>query len=148
MVVADHAGAAGAGAAIRATAALDVFAGLDRYSRRGAAGLPGTGTIAAMGAAFADEPGLDMPPTPAAQLGFLDSLRSTTPAQFVQALAKLKQHAGLAPEPAVPNLVTPVAPMPAPVAASGLLLQDATLEDIVRWLHARNIEPTFRHRLP
>jgi len=101
-----------------------------------------------MGAAFADEPSLDMPPTPAAQLGFLDSLRSTTPAQFVQALAKLNQHAGLAPEPAVPNLVTPVAPMPAPVAASGLLLQDATLEDIVRWLHARNIEPTFRHRLP
>jgi hypothetical protein len=32
--------------------------------------------------------------------------------------------------------------------APGLLLQDASLEDIVRWLHARHIEPTFRHRLP
>jgi len=26
-----------------------------------------------------------------------------------------------------------------------LLLKDATLEDIVRHLHAKNIEPTFRH---
>ncbi|MBA5686653.1 hypothetical protein [Rugamonas apoptosis] len=30
----------------------------------------------------------------------------------------------------------------------GLLLKDATLDDIVRFLHARNIEPTFRHLLP
>ena len=41
------------------------------------------------------------------------------------------------------------APAPAPVAAAGnpdtLLLKDATLEDIVRHLHALNIEPTFRH---
>jgi hypothetical protein len=29
-----------------------------------------------------------------------------------------------------------------------LLLRDATLEDIVRHLHAKNIEPTFRHLLP
>ncbi|WP_229508049.1 hypothetical protein [Massilia sp. Dwa41.01b] len=29
-----------------------------------------------------------------------------------------------------------------------LLLRDATLEDIVRHLHARGIEPTFRHLLP
>jgi hypothetical protein len=27
----------------------------------------------------------------------------------------------------------------------GLLLKDATLEDIVQFLHAKNIEPTFRH---
>ena len=107
-----------------------------------------------MGAAFVDEPGLDMPPPPAAQLGFLDSLRSINPAQFAQALAKLQGHAGLAdaaPEPVTAALApAPVlAPAPAPSASpSGLLLQDATLEDIVRWLHARNIEPTFRHRLP
>lgn len=97
-----------------------------------------------MGAAFADEPGLDMPPTPAAQLGFLDGVRNITPAQFAQALAKLQQHAGLAPEP----LVIATAPVAMPAAPAGLLLQDATLEDIVRWLHARNIEPTLRHRLP
>ncbi|MFZ4875586.1 hypothetical protein ACL9RI_10905 [Janthinobacterium sp. Mn2066] len=98
-----------------------------------------------MGAAFADEPGLDMPPTPAAQLGFLESLRSIAPAQFAQALAKLQQHAGLAPAAAVMPVVA--VPAPAPLASPGLLLQDATLEDIVRWLHARNIEPTFRHKL-
>jgi len=107
-----------------------------------------------MGAAFVDEPGLDMPPPPAAQLGFLESLRSINPAQFAQALAKLQRHAGLldvvstsVPVP-VPAPVAAALPAPMPVTQSGLLLQDATLEDIVRWLHARNIEPTFRHRLP
>jgi hypothetical protein len=99
-----------------------------------------------MGAAFVDEPGLDMPPPPAAQLGFLESLRSINPGQFAQALAKLQGHAGLA--EAAPAPVA--APLPAATSATapGLLLQDATLEDIVRWLHARHIEPTFRHRLP
>ncbi|MGK5051795.1 TOTE conflict system archaeo-eukaryotic primase domain-containing protein [Janthinobacterium sp. RB2P8] len=101
-----------------------------------------------MGAAFVDEPGLDMAPPPAAQLGFLESLRSINAAQFAQALAKLQGHTGLL--DAVPAPVA--APFPAvmsqPLAQPGLLLQDATLEDIVRWLHARNIEPTLRHRLP
>ena len=101
-----------------------------------------------MGAAFVDEPGLDMPPPPVAQLGFLESLRSINPGQFAQALAKLQGHAGLV--DAVPAPVA--APLPTVVTQSpaqpGLLLQDATLEDIVRWLHARNSEPTFRHRLP
>ena len=109
-----------------------------------------------MGAAFVDEPGLDMPPPPAAQLGFLESLRSINPAQFAQALAKLQRHAGLldvvstsVPVPVpVPAPVAAALPAPMPVTQPGLLLQDATLEDIVRWLHARNIEPTFRHRLP
>jgi hypothetical protein len=32
-------------------------------------------------------------------------------------------------------------------APKGLLLKDATLEDIVRHLHAKNIEPTFRFKL-
>ncbi|MGF6114954.1 hypothetical protein ABIE30_005581 [Janthinobacterium lividum] len=101
-----------------------------------------------MGAAFVDEPGLDMPPPPAAQLGFLESLRSINPGQFAQALAKLQGHVGLA--EAAPVSVPAATPMPTvmPVTQPGLLLQDATLEDIVRWLHARNIEPTFRHRLP
>ena len=98
-----------------------------------------------MGAAFVDEPGLDMPPPPAAQLGFLESLRSITPAQFAQALAQLHRHAGLAPVQA--PAATPAAGVAAATPA-GLLLQDATLEDIVRWLHARQIEPTFRHLLP
>lgn len=30
---------------------------------------------------------------------------------------------------------------------AGLLLKDASLEDIVKLLHSRNIEPTFRHLL-
>ena len=98
-----------------------------------------------MGAAFVDEPGLDMPPPPAAQLGFLESLRSINPAQFAQALAKLQGHAGLA--VAVPAPVAAALPVATSASAPGLLLQDATLEDIVRWLHARNIEPTLRHRL-
>src|SRR5450830_708559 len=97
-------------------------------------------------AAFVDEPGLDMPPPPAAQLGFLESLLSINPAPFAQALAKLQGHAGLA--VAVPAPVVAALPVAASATAPGLLLQDATLEDIVRWLHARNIEPTLRHRLP
>lgn len=98
-----------------------------------------------MGASFADEPGLDMPPPLHAQLGFVESLRSMTVAQFARALATLQQHAGVAPVPVAAPL-TAVAK--APASTGGLLLQDATLEDIVQWLHARNIEPTFRHRLP
>ena len=99
-----------------------------------------------MGASFADEPGLDMPPPLPAQLGFLESLRSMTLAQFAKALAVLQQHAGVAPAAAPVVVTAPVAK--APPSSGGLLLQDATLEDIVRWLHARNIEPTLRHRLP
>ena len=100
-----------------------------------------------MGASFVDEPGLDMPPPLHAQLGFLESLRSMTVAQFARALATLQQHAGVAAvSAAAPAPVAAVVKAPAPSA--GLLLQDATLEDIVQWLHARNIEPTFRHRLP
>jgi hypothetical protein len=32
--------------------------------------------------------------------------------------------------------------------AEGLLLKDATLEDIVRFLQAKHIEPTFRFLTP
>jgi hypothetical protein len=99
-----------------------------------------TGTWAAfihpgMGASFADESGLDMAPPAAGQVAFLESLDSIAPGQFSAALARLE---------------TPAAPAAAPPspAADGLLLKDATLEDIVRVLHARGIEPTFRFTLP
>lgn len=90
-----------------------------------------------MGASFADEPALDMTPPAAAQAAFLQGLESIDAAQLQHALAVLQGA------PA----------QPAPAAASGpaehgLLLQDATLEDIVRFLHAKHIEPTFRHLLP
>ena len=106
---------------------------------------PRTGKWAAfihpgMGASFADEPGLDMQPPPNGQVGFLEGLESIDAAQF--------EHAWRLLEPATVNVpvaapVTASASAPAPPA--GLLLKDATLEDIVRHLHAKNIEPTFRH---
>lgn len=112
---------------------------------------PATGTWAAfihpgMGASFADESGLDMAPPVAGQVAFLEGLDSIAPAQFRDALARLDATA-----PAAPVLVAPPATLstPAPTPRGdgfpdGLLLKDATLDDIVRFLHARNIEPTFR----
>ncbi len=98
-----------------------------------------TGTWAAfihpgMGASFADESGLDMAPPAAGQVAFLEGLDSIAPGQFNEALARLD---------------APAAPVAVPEAppADGLLLKDATLEDIVRVLHARGIEPTFRFTL-
>jgi hypothetical protein len=97
-----------------------------------------TGTWAAfihpgMGASFADESGLDMAPPAAGQVAFLEGLDSIAPGQFSAALARIE---------------APTAPVAAaPPSADGLLLKDATLEDIVRALHARGIEPTFRFTL-
>lgn len=88
-----------------------------------------------MGASFADESGLDMAPPAAGQVAFLDGLDSIDAVQWRAAIAQL------APAPAA-------APATTPACADGLLLKDATLDDIVRFLHARNIEPTFRHLLP
>jgi hypothetical protein len=104
---------------------------------------PGSGRWAAfihpgMGASFVDEPGLEMTPPPLAQAAFLEQLESIGPAQFHAALAAL-QPAAAAPAPVV---------RAAPHADGELLLKDATLEDIVRHLHALQIEPTFRHLLP
>lgn len=94
-----------------------------------------------MGASFADEPGLEVAPPLAAQATFLDGLESIGLAQFRQALDALAPVA----EPGQPE----ARPAPAVSAsAEGLLLRDATLEDIVRHLHAKNIEPTFRYLLP
>jgi hypothetical protein len=89
-----------------------------------------------MGSSFADEPGLEMAPPAAAQAAFLESLASISAAQFVQALDVLE----LGQEQAAPAIA------PAPVGtAQGLLLKDATIEDIVKFLHEKNIEPTFRY---
>jgi hypothetical protein len=93
-----------------------------------------------MGASFADESGLEMEPPAAGQLGFVEGLTSIGADQFRAALATLRQGAAAAP-------AVPAAPAAAGVS-SALLLQDATLEDIVRFLHAKGIEPTFRYVLP
>lgn len=84
-----------------------------------------------MGASFADEPALEMAPPLAGQVLFLQGLQSISSEQLQRALGLLRPTAA-------------GAPAPLPVAQAGLLLKDATLEDIVRHLQARNIEPTFR----
>lgn len=92
-----------------------------------------------MGGALADDLGLEMAPPDAAQSAFLDNLDSITEEQFAHALATLqrKHDAPPAPPPMPPRDAVP----------PGLLLKDASLEDIVRRLHAMGIEPTFRHIL-
>jgi pyruvate/2-oxoglutarate dehydrogenase complex dihydrolipoamide acyltransferase (E2) component len=127
-----------------------------------------------MGASFAEESGLEMSPPLAGQAGFLEGLDSIDEEQFRQALRKLEQRRAPAPAPA-PAPAEPAAAEPsgepssqaaaplsqprartrAAAAAStpaatpdGLLLKDATLEDIVRFLHEKNIEPTFRFLPP
>ena len=94
-----------------------------------------------MGTAFAEEAGLDIAPPEAGQIGFLERLESIGAEQFAQALERLR--------PAQPKALIP-ASAAAPVSATpeGLLLKDATLEDIIQYLHSKNIEPTFRHLLP
>lgn len=84
-----------------------------------------------LGASFADESGLEMAPPLAGQAALLEGLESISDAQFQQALATLQQAQPTASE--------------RPASPDGLLLRDATLEDIVNYLHSKNIEPTFRH---
>jgi len=119
---------------------------------------PRTGKWAAfihpgMGASFADEAGLDMPPPPLGQAAFLEGLESIGEEQFERVLQAL--GAGQQNKPVSSFLQNAPASVTAPAPsflqrapAPGLLLKDATLEDIVRHLHAMNIEPTFRHLLP
>jgi hypothetical protein len=98
-----------------------------------------------LGASFADESGLDMAPPLAGQVAFLEAVQSTSEAQFLHALNMLEQSHGSSPTP------TPTHSIPAPGptgVGDGLLLKDATLEDIVKFLHSKNIEPTFRHLIP
>jgi len=105
-----------------------------------------------MGASFAEESGLEMAPPVAGQVGFLEGLQSIGEAQFRAALQKLQPVRVAAPSAPVQAPVqapgVPVAAQPVAAVVEGLLLQDATLEDIVRHLHARNIEPTFRYLMP
>jgi hypothetical protein len=113
-----------------------------------------------MGASFADEPALEMAPPLAAQAAFLQGLRSISGEEFEHALDVLQPASASAPAPvraadapaphaeAAGNAGNAGAVPPAPANPQDLLLKDATLEDIVRFLHAKNIEPTFRHLLP
>jgi hypothetical protein len=114
-----------------------------------------------MGASFADESGLEMTPPLAGQVNFLEGLGSIEREQFLGALQKLQQASAAAPKSAAPPAAPPApearvaeAPVPAAPASQptaspdGLLLKDATLEDIVRFLHAKHIEPTFRFLPP
>ena len=105
---------------------------------------PGSGKWAAfinpgMGASFIDEPGLEVTPPLAAQAAFLEGLDSTSVAKFRQALGELAPAQQATPPQAAQLGASP---------ADGVLLRDATLEDIVRHLHGMNIEPTFRYLLP
>ncbi|MBB3221164.1 hypothetical protein [Pseudoduganella umbonata] len=118
---------------------------------------PATGKWAAfihpgMGASFADEPALEMMPPTAAQTAFLQGLQSIGAAQFQHALDVLQPALDVAQPPsgpaAAPALPAAAPPLGSDAVPPGLLLKDATLEDIVRFLHAKNIEPTFRHLLP
>ena len=100
-----------------------------------------------MGASFADEPWLEVAPPPLAQAAFLEGVESVAPERFADAFAALGRSETPVPAPApAPTQATPEVLRPA--VPDGLLLKDATLEDIVRHLHALNIEPTFRHLLP
>ncbi|NYE59346.1 hypothetical protein FHW58_000498 [Duganella sp. 1224] len=97
-----------------------------------------------MGGALADDLGLEMPPNEHAQAVFLEKLECIGDDVFASALATLQrrhQATKAAPAPAADKPARPADTPP------GLLLKDATLEDIVRHLHALGIEPTFRHVL-
>jgi hypothetical protein len=105
-----------------------------------------------MGASFADESGLELAPPLAGQAGFLEGLDSISEEQFAQAMRKLQQGPGASTGAAAPLLGAPSASaaqaVASPAAPDGLLLKDATLEDIVRFLQAKRIEPTFRFLTP
>lgn len=111
---------------------------------------PRTGKWAAfihpgMGASFADEPGLDMAPPPLGQAAFLERLESIGKEQFEQVFNALEPASRSAPLAAPAVFAEPASSASHRVPSPGLLLKDATLEDIVRHLHAMHIEPTFRH---
>lgn len=102
---------------------------------------PSTGRWAAfinpgLGASFADESGLEMAPPLAGQVALLAGLQSISQPQLAHALSVLGQTG------AVVTAVAGRAP-----DLQGVLLKDATLEQIVSHLQSKNIEPTFRHVL-
>lgn len=136
---------AGGNTTSRCIAELPPF--LDRVSGKWAAFInPG------MGASFAEDPGLEMAPPWGAQAAFLAGLHSISSKQFEQALSQLGQLCGVtdAAMAGAPELAgTPAAATTTIAVASsvtdGLLLKDASIEDVVKFLHAKNIEPTFRY---
>ena len=91
-----------------------------------------------LGASFADESGLEMAPPFAGQAALLENLKSINEPQLTNAMNILQQSQGVATSISEPVSERACAPY-------GLLLKDATLEDIVAHLHSKNIEPTFRH---
>ena len=95
-----------------------------------------------MGASFADDLGLDMQPPVGAQTAFLEGLRGITAKEFEHALEVLGNRLGA--DAGSAATATPAAPAKSGATQAGLLLKDATIEDIVRHLQERNIEPTFR----
>lgn len=101
-----------------------------------------------MGASFAEDAGLEMAPPLSGQLAFLEGLRRISADQLAKALATMgSKHPVVA---GGSGALAEVAASQVPRGSAGesaLLLRDATLEDIVRHLHARQIEPTFRHLL-
>ncbi len=92
-----------------------------------------------LGASFSEDCGLEMMPPLAGQIALLEQVSSISDQQFAQALLMLGN--------ASPALAERTERAPGDVTAAGLLLKDATLEDIVAHLHALGIEPTLRHLL-
>ena len=100
-----------------------------------------------MGASFAEDAGLEMAPPLSGQLAFLEGLRRIGADQLAQALATMRRNRPVVKEEeGLPEVAASQA-LQRGAGESELLLRDATLEDIVRHLHARKIEPTFRHLL-
>lgn len=103
-----------------------------------------------MGAAFEEEAGLEVEPPAAGQAAFLERLHSISVSQWHHAYALLQSQqpdATLATSAAAKTEASAVTSA-ATSRNDGLLLKDATLDDIIRHLHERNIEPTLRHLLP
>ena len=97
-----------------------------------------------MGASFADDLGLDMQPPVGAQTSFLEGLRGITAKEFEHALDVLRNRPGADAGTTPATAPADAQPSKESVTPAGLLLKDASLEDIVRHLHERQIEPTFR----
>ncbi len=96
-----------------------------------------------LGASFSEDCGLEMPPPLAGQIALLENLTSISEQQFGQALQLLGHENADLSAPAEPAAAQPAGAG----TPSGVLLKNATLEDIVAHLHALGIEPSFRHLL-
>jgi hypothetical protein len=89
-----------------------------------------------------------MAPPPLGQAAFLEGLESIGKEQFEQVFQALDAAHQNKPVAVAAPVAAPAPSVLQHAPAPGLLLKDATLEDIVRHLHAMNIEPTFRHLIP